>query len=71
MKAIRQRYFEILILKNCFCDESSISSQTSKVPLVMAVVVEILSQLSTRFEDLVREYWMSDFARSRVKRTLL
>ena len=71
MKAIRQRYFEILILKNCFCDESSISSQISKVPLVMAVVVEILSQLSTRFEDLVREYWMSDFARSRVKRTLL
>ena len=56
MKAIRERHFEILILKNCFCDESRMSSRISRVPLVKAVVVGMLSQLPARFEDLVREY---------------
>ena len=71
MKAIRERHFEILILKNCFCVGSRISSRVSKVSFVKAVLVGLLSQLPARFEDLVREYRMSDFAKSRVKRTLL
>ena len=39
MKAIRQRHFEILILKNCLCEGSRIISRTSKVSLVKVVVV--------------------------------
>ena len=46
MKAIRQRHFEILILKNCLCEGSRIISRTSKVSLVKVVVVGVLSLAS-------------------------
>ena len=41
MKAIRQRHFEILILKNCLCEGSRIISRTSKVSLVKVSLVKV------------------------------
>ena len=46
IKAIRQRHFEILILKKCLCEGSRIISRTSKVSLVKVVVVGVLSLAS-------------------------
>lgn len=46
MKAIRQRHFEILILKNCLCEGLRIISRISKASLVKVVVVGVLSLAS-------------------------